>query len=88
MSAMAYLFIGGNSDGETLEVQPGHLTAWRVADKPVRSLALNGPSPEPRGLCLYTKRTYRRGSWTIVHYFAAADLSDEEALKRFIECIR
>jgi hypothetical protein len=81
---MTFLFIGGNADGEVLEVTPG-MTAWHVRDKIVPSLAVHEPSKEPRGSCLYTKRTYRRGSWTIVHYFAAADLSDEEALKRLIE---
>ncbi len=84
---MNYLFIGGNSDGEVLEVEDGK-PAWRVADKTEQSLSLTGPSKEPRGSCLYTKRTYRRGSWTIVHYFAAADMSDEEALNRYMECQR
>ncbi len=88
---MIFLFIGGNSDGQEIEV-PAHMTAFRVADKIESSLSLESPlSKEPIKSSLYTKRTIRRwslsgGFWATDDYFAAQDLSDEEATKRFVEC--
>lgn len=89
---MIYLFIGGNSDGEEIEVEDGK-SAWRVADKTVRSLEISPLPMEPRGSCLYIKRTIRRwslsgGFWATDYYFAAVNLSDEEAMKRFLECTK
>jgi hypothetical protein len=87
---MIRLFIGGNADGDEIEVDPG-ATAWRVADKTLRLIPADPslpPDRKPRGSCLYTKRTYRRGSWVIVHYFALDSMSDREAHKRFLELQR
>jgi hypothetical protein len=85
---MQYLFIGGNSDGEELMVDTGK-TAWRVADKPVRSLSLDTLSNEPRGSCLYTKRVIVIGRYEgREYYFASVDLTDEQANKRYLECTR
>ncbi len=83
---MIFLFIGGNSDGQELDV-PEHMNAFRVADKIEQSFSIDTLPLGPRGSCLYTKRAYRY-LWNETHYFAASDLGDEEALKRYLECCR
>ncbi len=85
---MNYLFIGGNSDGEVRAVENGE-TVWRVADKPVRSLSIAGPSKEMRGSTLYTKRVIVISRYEgKEYYFASVDLDDEAAHKRYLECTR
>ncbi len=84
---MTCLFIGGNVDGEVVEVDP-KATMWRVSDKPERSFSLHGQAERIES-CLYTKRAYRYGASSFTeYYFAASDLDDEAAHKRYMECQR
>lgn len=91
---MKYLFIGGNADGEEIEVSDG-VTALRVADKPVHSLSLSndGPSKECIGFTQYTMRQAMEwNAWGSFaqgfFYFADVALTDEQALTRYLECAR
>jgi len=86
---MNYLFIGGNSDGQEIEV-PEHMTVLRVSDKPKSSFSIHDHPFEQIGCSTYTKRmivVFYIGGKRRECYFASQELSDAKAAKLYLECI-